>query len=72
MVFSHFFLVISKPGHDETTRSASPPGRDGTITVDLTLGTPAQGITVQLDTGSQKCRGEDWRGLERLEDGKDL
>jgi len=32
-------------------------GLDGTITTDLTLGTPGQAITVQLDTGSQKFMG---------------
>eukprot|EP00435_Cladocopium_sp_Y103_P060365 s197_g22.t1 len=32
-------------------------GRDGTITAELTLGTPGQQLTVQLDTGSQKFMG---------------
>lgn len=32
-------------------------GRDGTITTDLTVGTPGQEITAQLDTGSQKFMG---------------
>eukprot|EP00434_Breviolum_minutum_P020332 symbB.v1.2.017933.t1/scaffold1406.1/size338231/12 len=32
-------------------------GEDGTITADLTVGTPPQQITVQLDTGSQKLMG---------------
>ena len=42
-------------------------GRDGTITTDLTVGTPGQEITVQLDTGSQKCRGLQRRDLWNLE-----
>ena len=40
-----------------TTETLLPRGEDGTITADLTVGTPPQQITVQLDTGSQKYLG---------------
>ena len=39
------------------TEPLLPTGEDGTITADLTVGTPPQQITVQLDTGSQKYLG---------------
>ncbi|CAK9056931.1 Hypothetical protein (Fragment), partial [Durusdinium trenchii] len=32
-------------------------GMDGTITAQLSIGTPAQTVDVQLDTGSQKLMG---------------
>jgi hypothetical protein len=48
-------------------------GGAGTITANLHLGSPGQQITVQLDSGSQKCRGgsgrfgwEIWKKLKEM------
>lgn len=48
--------------HQLQLTMATLSGMDGTITTELNLGTPGQSITVQLDTGSQKCPGDGLSG----------